>query len=505
MGFIQQEGVIVQDLHSPDQIENLFQKISDMLVDYYSNPEKMPVSPGVTKANVEKQVSQMDVPNKGIGLDKTLDLFKEQVLANSVKTWHPLFLNQMSAGASVPAILGDLLSSMLNSTMATWEMTPAATIIERNVSMWMAQILGMSPGSSGIFVPGGSMANLFALTVARHNKLGPEAAMSGLRKSPKQGVIISSDSAHYSIANSANLLGIGQDYVLKIPSNDRGEMEIDELRAALKYCDDNDLHPFCVVATMGLTVTGGYDPLSEIVETCKDRNIHIHVDAAFGGGMALTDSGKSVFKGIENVDTVVWDAHKWFHVPLTCTVLLAPDAGIFKHTFSTGADYLFHPQEEEVGIADDLGHYTLLCGKRFHTLHVWMLFKAFGLDYFRNLAESRLKLTLEVYEALRADPEFTPSYQPISPIICFRYLPEGSEAWTGEYTNQLHRWVRETSKKRKLAMYNITKFKGRDHFRMILINPLTTKTHILSLLEGIKELAQEFMNNNPPQLNAPAP
>ena len=490
----------MQDLHTPDQIETLFQDVSDLLVDYYSNPDKTPVCPSVTKAYMEELISEPDVPQNGLGLSKTFDQFKENVLPNSVKTWHPLFLNQMTAGASVTAVLGDLLSSMINSTMATWEMTPASTIIERNVSMWMAQILGMEPGSSGIFVPGGSMANLFALTVARHNKLGPEVASSGLRGHERQGVIICSESSHYSIANSANLLGIGTDNVLKVSSNERGEMDIEALRNTLAHCDKNNLHPFCLVATMGLTVTGGFDPLADIIEVCEGRNIHIHVDAAFGGGLALTSLKEKVFRGIERADTVIWDAHKWLHVPLTCTVLLAPDPGIFKHTFSSGADYLFHPQEEEVGIADDLGHYTLLCGKRFHTLHVWMLFKAFGLKYFEELAESRIQLTQNIYQHLKADLDFTPSYNPISPIICFQYKPEGSQQWTREYSDKLHRWVRETSKKRKLAMYNITKFKGSDHFRMILINPLTTNTHIINLLENMRGLAREYIATNPPTL-----
>ena len=106
-------------------------------------------------------------------MEETLAYFRDRVLPSSVKTWHPMFMNQMFAGASFPSIIGDMLASMMNPTLATWEMAPVATIIERNVSQWMAQILGMPEGSSGIFLPGGSLANLLALTVAPQSAVRP--------------------------------------------------------------------------------------------------------------------------------------------------------------------------------------------------------------------------------------------------------------------------------------------------------------------------------------------
>lgn len=488
----------MQNEQTPEQIQQLFSAVSQLLTGFYTNPESAPACPGTGKRELIEMISIPDVPSQGMGLEKTLEFFETKVLPNSVKTWHPLFLNQMSAGASVPAILGDMLSSMMNCTMATWEMTPAATIMERNVSMWMGQLLGMTQGASGIFLPGGSIANLCALTVARHQRLGPTVARRGLSRSDRQGAIICSEGAHYSISNAANLLGIGSEHVIKVRSNERNEMLEKDLIEKLRWCDDQGITPFAVVATMGLTVTGGFDPLARIVQICKDQNLHIHVDAAFGGGMALADQGQHYFEGIQQADTVIWDAHKWFHVPLTCTVLLAPDARIFKHTFSSGADYLFHPQEEDFDIADDLGHYTIMCGKRFHALHIWMLLQAYGADYFKNLALDRVNFTRAVYNHLVQDRDFVPSYDPVSPIICFQFRPEGSENWTHEYSDRLHRWVRETSKRRKLAMYNITKLKGEDHFRMILINHLTTEAHIHKLLEEMRALAREFMAAEPP-------
>ncbi len=486
----------MQEYHSPQQIQEISDALHQILTEYYVNPEAVPTSPGADKAQLVTRFAQAP-PEEGSGFKEVLDLFRQEVMPHSIKTWHPLFMNQMSAGVSLPAVVGEMLSSMLNCTMATWEMTPVATIIERNVSQWMASLLGMKQGSSGIFVPGGSMSNLFALTVARDRKLGPQIAKHGLQSSLERGAILCSEACHYSIANSGNLLGLGKDHVIKVASNQRGEMLVDDLQRRIEECQSKGMRPFAVVATMGLTVTGGFDPLADIADICKKQDLHLHVDAAFGGGMALTTLSSSIFSGIEAADTVIWDAHKWFHVPLTCTALLAPDARVFKSSFATGADYLFHPQAEDIDMAEDLGHYTLLCGKRFDALPIWMMAKTFGLKYFRELADSALDLTHQVHSLLVSDPDFQPSYQPVSPIICFRYLPAGSASWPAAYHNQLQRWVREEAKRRKLAMFNITKFKGSDHFRMILINPLTTLAHMENLLQQIKQLCGEFQAANP--------
>ena len=312
------------------------------------------------------------------------------------------------------------------------------------------------------------------LITARNHRLGPDAALKGVQSLSYQPVIICSDASHYSIANAGDVLGIGKEHVIKVRTNQRQEMLIDDLKEKLAECAANNQRPFALVATMGTTVTGGFDPLKELVPICKEHNIHLHVDAAFGGGFSLSKDGRTVFEGIEHADTVIWDAHKWLHVPLTCTVLLAPDARLFKQIFSSNANYLFHPQAEEIDIADDLGQYTLLCGKRFDALRVWILFKAYGQDYFRDLAQSRVELARDFYRMLCDDPDFVPSYEPASPLQCFRYEPEQLRGIDQAYADRLHRHVREQAKQKGLAMFNITHLKGRDHFRTILINPLTT-------------------------------
>jgi len=486
------------ETHQPDQIAKTLDTLREILTDYYAVPDSRPVLDYHGKEEMIEAFDQPEPPREGLGLEGAITLFRDKVLPVSVKTWHPKFVNQMFPGATMPALLAELFASMMNPTMATWEMSPAATIIERNVTRWMAGIMGMPEGSGGILLPGGSLSNLLALTVARNLKLDKRIATEGMANAPR-GAILCSDASHYSVANAANMLGIGADQVIKVATNERNEMLVDAFRAEVEGCKERGLRPFAAVATMGITVTGGFDPLEDMVPICKEHDIHLHVDAAFGGSMALTERGSAYFRGIEHADTAIWDAHKWMHVPLTCTGLMAPNPQIFKQVFSSNANYLFHPREDDLDMADDLGQYTILCGKRFDGLCMWFLLQAFGEDAYRQMTETRLETAFRVTEMIDADPDFQMSYVIKSPLLCFRFMPEEVQGTTLAYRDRLQRYIRETSKQRGDAYFNIAKLKGEDHIRMILINQLTTLDHVREMLEGMRTLGRAFIAENPPE------
>ncbi len=485
--------------HSEEEIDKVAALLVEILKDTYVDPEKDPVLPYHTKQEMVDAFFEAEPPQLGMGLENALKDFRERILSASVKTWHPLFLNQMFAGSSFAAIVGDLLISMMNPTLATWEMSPAGTVIERSAAQWMAHLLGMPKGSSGIFLPGGSMANLMALTVARNTRLGQDVGRVGLARLNERGVILCSEACHYSIANAANILGIGAEQVIKIATNHRNEMIFEAFLTALDDCAARGLKPFVVVATMGITVTGGFDPLDQLGPVCRERGIHLHVDAAFGGGVVLSESGRHALDGIQYADTVIWDAHKWLHVPLTSSVLLTPDPQILREVFSSNANYLFHRQDEGLDLAEDLGHFTALCGKRFEALRLWLLFKAYGEHYFRGLAEERMNTTRQFAQMIETSEDFELSFEPRSPIVCWRFRPEALRGADVAYMDALHRHVRESCKREGIALFNMAPLKGELNFRAILVNPLTSASHLTRLLDDIRCRAERYVAENPPQ------
>lgn len=482
--------------HNSKDIDEISSILSEILKEHYINPESKPVTPAPDKNYFIKKYHNEEMPGEGIGLSKALELFRDQILKDSVKTWHPHFMNQMFPGASFPSVVGDMMASMMNPTLATWEISPAATLIEKNVASWMANILGMPKGSSGIFLPGGSLANLIALTVARNNILGPGTASKGIDYS-KKPVILCSETAHYSIGNAANLLGIGIDNIIKIATNERNEILLEDFVNKLEFCEREGLTPFAVVAIIGSTVTGGVDPIRQMAEICKGKNIHFHVDAAFGGGLALTTRKEIALDGVELADSICWDAHKWFHSSLTTTLLAFPDMSILKETFDSNADYLFHGTGESDEATDDLGRYTLLCGKRFDALKIWLLWKSYGTDELKKIAESRIQLATDFYQVLNEDNDFQPDFEPVAPIMCFKYLPQNLRGQNIEYLDNMHRWIREQIKIEQIAFFNHAQLNGSVHFRMVLVNPLTKIEHLQMILGEIKKKGQEFIKLYP--------
>ncbi|CAM2010799.1 pyridoxal phosphate-dependent decarboxylase family protein [Acanthopleuribacter pedis] len=471
----------MKDFHTEPEIRAYTRRLDDLLIDYYVDPARDPLLNYTSKPELAQALNEPDPPREGIGLDQALQLFETDILANSVKTWHPGFMNQMSAGASFPAVMGAALAAMMNGTLSTFEASPAATIIEHNVARWMAELLGMKPGSGGIFLPGSSLGNFLALVVARNNQLA-DSARHGMHH--QDAVVLCSDAAHYSVANAVNLMGLGRESMVTVATNEANEILIEDFAAKIERCLAQGKRPFAAVATLGLTVTGGFDPIAEMAELCSRYDMHLHADAAFGGGMALTDRRDRFMQGIEAADTVTWDAHKWLHAPLTCTVLLSPNPHVFKQTFNPDAPYLFHDFDEQTGVTEDLGHFTPLCGKQFHALPVWLMLKAYGSDWFRHQAQTRLTFLDDLTAAIKNQPHFELAYEPRSPVLCFRYLPRDGHA-DAATLNQLQVTIREKIRASGKALFNVTDIKGTTYFRLILINPLMTMAEAQPLLHTI--------------------
>ena len=103
------------------------------------------------------------------------------VMDNSVRSSHPLFLNQLYAGVDPVALAGEWLASALNANVHTFEVAPVLTEIEKAVlaktaRMWQGTgSKAQDPPHDGLIVPGGSLANMYSMILAR-DRAEPERA-----------------------------------------------------------------------------------------------------------------------------------------------------------------------------------------------------------------------------------------------------------------------------------------------------------------------------------------
>ena len=298
----------------------------------------------------------------------------DKYLEYSVKTGNKQFVNQLFSGFNFPAFIGEVFTTLANTSMYTYEVAPVATMIETEMIKLMNSYTGYDDGD-GIFVSGGSNANLIAMFSAR-NKVFPEGRFIGYDRNLKLTAFVN-EQAHYSFETAANVLGIGAKNVIKVRADKNGKIIPAELDKEIRDSINRGEKPFFVVATCATTLLGAYDPIEEMDEICKTHDIWLHADGSFGGSLILSDNHRHLMKGIEKTDSFAWNPHKLMNIPLICSVLLLKKRGVLQHNITDiNADYIFH----DIDMIEDLGTKSIQCGRKVDAVKLWFAWKYFGLE-----------------------------------------------------------------------------------------------------------------------------
>ncbi|RZF43142.1 hypothetical protein LSTR_LSTR012562 [Laodelphax striatellus] len=418
----------------------------------------------------------LSLDRAGLSQEKLLSLV-EQTIRYSVKPGHPYFVNQLFSSVDPYGLVGQWLGDALNPSVYTYEVAPVFTLMEETVLGEMRAVVGFPrDAGDGIFCPGGSMANGYAISCARHYK-APHLKTQGM-SGQRRMVVFTSEDAHYSIKKMAVLQGFGSDNAVIGETDARGRMDPRDLEAQVKDTLDQGALPMMVSATSGTTVLGAFDPLEDIYDICSKYEMWMHVDAAWGGGALLSPRHRHLLKGIERADSVTWNPHKMLAAPQQCSTFLTRHAGLLTEAHSANATYLFQ-KDKFYDTSFDTGDKHLQCGRRADVLKFWFMWKAKGTDgleahidklfdnatYFKNMISER-----PGFELLLENPECT--------NICFWYVPpslRSSEARSKpDYNQRLHK-VAPKMKERMIhkGSLMVTYQPLRDHpnfFRLVLQN-----------------------------------
>src|SRR5206468_10155337 len=180
---------------------------------------------------------------------------------------------------------------------------PAATELEAVTLGWLRRLIGLPGSFEGVIYDTASIATMHALVAAR------EAAVTNVRRTGLAGRpdvprlrVYCSDQTHSSIDKAVMVIGLGHESLRKIPSDDRYQMRVDALDAALREDRVAGVLPIAVVATVGTTSTTSIDPVPAIAGVCERERLWLHVDAAYGGAAAMLPSHADVLSGAERAD-----------------------------------------------------------------------------------------------------------------------------------------------------------------------------------------------------------
>ncbi|HMG05182.1 MAG TPA: aminotransferase class I/II-fold pyridoxal phosphate-dependent enzyme, partial [Chthoniobacterales bacterium] len=367
------------------------------------------------------------LPDEGVEFERVLGVFTDVIVPMSRHNGHPRMFGYVQAPGTAIAAIADLLASTLNANLTAWRSAPAAVEIERLTIDWIKQILGVDATAAGLFVSGGSMANLAALAAARQAKASTDLTSAGAQSLSRAMRLYVSEETHHSIAKAAALLGIGRDNVRLVGVDERFKIRVDDLIAKITEDLEAGHLPFFVVANAGTVNTGAFDPLAEVGEVARRFHLWMHVDASYGGFAALAPSARSLFDGLNQADSVALDPHKWLYLPIDCGCVLYRDAETARATFAHEAEYtrVLEQQPDEAFAYWDYGPEL---SRRFRALKVWMMLKSVGLGVLGEMIEKDLACARHLEQLVRASEDFEMLAPVELSIFCFRYVPRRLKA-----------------------------------------------------------------------------
>jgi len=352
------------------------------------------------------------LPTKGTDFDALLRVFREDIIPFSRQNAHPRMFGYVQSPGTPIAAFADLLASTLNANLTVWRSAPAPVEVERLTIDWIRQILGFNAEAGGLFVSGGSMANLAALAAARQTK---DCSSGRLR-------IYASSETHFSIVKAAALLGIGRENVCHIAVDERFRIRADDLVAKITADLEAGYFPLCVVANAGAVNTGAVDPLAEIREIANRFQLWMHVDGSYGALAILAKSARELFAGIERADSVALDPHKWLYLPVDVGCVIYRDPEIVRAAFAHEAEYTrIIGQEADEAFA--FWDYGPELSRRFRALKVWMLLKGVGVSALSEAIENNLACARHLESMVRASDDFEMAAPVELSIFCFRHMP----------------------------------------------------------------------------------
>ncbi len=400
----------------------------------------------------------------------------EKILDKSVRTTHPLFLNQLFGGLQPESISAEWMSTILNPTMATFEIAPMMTILEKEVARKLSNLMGLKLGE-GIMVTGGSNANLVGLLCARQFKV-PDVKKRGYQG--KKYTVYVSTEAHYSYEKAVHISGLGIDHLRSVRVDENGAMDPKILREMVRQDMAQGFTPLMIGATAGTTVLGAFDPIAEINKVAREYNLWLHVDAAWGGGAILSPTHRHLLKGIHLADSITFDAHKTLNTGLIASFVLCKHPGMLKQTNQGGGnEYIFHDYDNSDW---DTGTYSLQCGRRPDIFKLWLLWKSRGDEGMAKIIDHLFDLASYAKNKIEDHPRF----KLISSQFlnnCFQILPPNEFIDLNQYTLK----VRTNLVQRGKALVNYVELPNKTiFFRLVAANNQTTREDLDHLFEEIQ-------------------
>lgn len=448
----------------------------DTIVDHLSNLHRKSATECKPWSDLDPSLREPP-PKSPTDYQTVLDFTVKEILGPVMWCNHPRHYAWVPGPSNYVGALADALCSGFNIAVDTWLEAAGPTQIEMTTIEWLRQWCGLPEGASGIFVSGGSVANLTAIATARRIKLNDEIT---------DAVIYCSDQLHSSVLRNLRILGFRKDQVRKLPSDSALRLSIPSLEDFYKADVEAGKKPFCVIATAGTTNAGAVDPLPDIHRFCRERNLWFHIDGAYGAAAHLTNQGKDLLQGLGSADSIAIDPHKWLFQPFEIGCCLVREPNWLDVTFSERPEYLQDTWDDSDNRRQvNFGERGVQLTRGFRALKLWMTIKVFGETSLKAAIDHGINSATYTESLLRNSGCFEIVTPAQLGIVTFRYI-------TKHHANpdQLTKAIYDANRKDGHSMLTTTLIQGSNVLRMCTINPRTTQEDLETTVEKLMELGQ---------------
>lgn len=419
-----------------------FQKLASVAIqwiaDYYQHIESFPVRSKVNPGEIYS--SFFKAPSlTPVNAEEIFSVLNDKIIPGITHWQHPQFYAFFPGNTSFPSIIAEILTAGLAAQCMMWETSPAAAELEKRCMEWCRDLLGLPEYWSGVIQDTASTATLTSLLTAREWKTNFRISEEGF--DGRKFRVYGTSQTHSSVEKAVRLAGLGTDNFVHIATDERLSMRSEALEAVIKTDLLKGFIPLCVVSTIGTTGTGAIDPVPAIGEVASRYKIWHHVDAAYAGSALMLDEFSKLRDGMENVDSFVFNPHKWMFVAFDCTAYFVRDPNLLIRTMRITPSYL---STVYGGRVNDYRDWGIPLGRRFRALKLWITIQMLGTDAIKDRMRHHIRLSKEIEEKINKDPILEIAFPRSFNIISFRLGKEHDP--TGTLTKQLVNNINESGK-----------------------------------------------------------
>jgi aromatic-L-amino-acid/L-tryptophan decarboxylase len=413
--------------------------------------------------------------------------FVANVLPYTNGNRHPRFWGWIQGSGTPLGMMADMLAAGMNPHCAGLDQS--SKLVELQVIAWLAELMGFPKDASGVFVSGGTMANVTGLAVARHAKAGFDVRTKGMYGADSRLTIYASAEVHSWAQKAVELFGMGHASLRRVPVDSDFRIRLDALREMVNADRLLGLRPICVIGTTGTVNSGATDDLAGLADFCTAQSLWFHVDGAFGALARLVPSLAPALNGIERADSLAFDLHKWMYLPFEVACVLVRDRATHEATFSVTPSYLTDEGRGVIAGGLPFADRGMELTRNFKALKVWLSLKAHGVETFSRAIEENVSQARRFGDRIVRVKDVVLCAPVSLNIVCFRVAPPSMSPEQQDALNkELLLRIQETG----LAIPSGSRIDGRYVIRVACSNHRSRWEDFELLASGVERLAAEI-------------